>query len=125
MSEDAMRLLVAVINDREKLDEMLSGFIELGITGATVVSTEGMGRVLSQDIPVFAGLQSLTGGARPQNYMVLSVLAEAKVAPVVALIQDVTGGLDAPATGIVFTLPVDAVFGLARELEATPEGGGE
>ncbi|NIT87525.1 MAG: hypothetical protein GWN82_11915, partial [Gemmatimonadetes bacterium] len=47
MSSGAMRLLVAVINDPEKLDEILSGFLEMGITGATVLSSEGMGRVLS------------------------------------------------------------------------------
>ena len=28
------RLLVAVINDPETIDEILAGFIELGITGA-------------------------------------------------------------------------------------------
>jgi nitrogen regulatory protein P-II 1 len=47
MSTGGMRLLVAVINDPEKLDETLSGFLELGITGATVLNSEGMGRVLS------------------------------------------------------------------------------
>ncbi|NCG32013.1 MAG: hypothetical protein GWP44_03950, partial [Proteobacteria bacterium] len=53
------RLLVAVINDPEKVDEILSGFVELGITGATVLQSEGMGSVLSHDIPIFAGLQTL------------------------------------------------------------------
>lgn len=111
-----MRLLVAVVHDVEKLDEILSGFIELGITGATVLHSEGMGSVLSHDVPIFAGLQTLISGSRAQNRLVLSVVPHDKVQPAVDLIQDVSGDLDEPATGIAFTLPVDAVFGLAPEL---------
>jgi len=111
-----MRLLVAVVHDPERLDELLSGFIEIGITGATVLTSEGMGSVLSQDIPIFAGLQTLVSGSRPQNRLILSVISEDQVAPAVELLQDVSGDLDKPATGIAFTLPVDAVFGLAPQL---------
>ena len=110
------RLLVAVINDPEKLDDILSGFLELGITGATVLNSEGMGSVLSHDIPIFAGLQTLLHGSRPQNRMIFSVVPLERVDPAVALLREVTGNLDAPATGIVFTLPIDRVEGLAPEL---------
>lgn len=116
MTADSMRLLVAVINDREKLDETLSGFIELGITGATVVNSEGMGRLLSDEMPIFAGLQTLISGSRPQNCMVLSVIPADKVGGAIALLQEVCGNLEDPATGIAFTLPVDTVVGLAPEL---------
>jgi hypothetical protein len=34
----------------------------------------------------------------------------------IELLQHVCGNFDAPATGIAFTLPVDAVVGLAPEL---------
>lgn len=110
------RLLVAVVNDPEKLDEILSGFIELGITGATVLSSEGMGHVLSTDIPIFAGLRSLITHSRPRNRMIFSVVSTEMVEPAIALLQDVTGDLEAPATGIVFTLPIDRVVGLARQI---------
>ncbi|HUF49450.1 MAG TPA: hypothetical protein VMN60_01370 [Longimicrobiales bacterium] len=36
-----MQLLIAVINQEEKLDEILAGFLDLGITGATVIRSEG------------------------------------------------------------------------------------
>ena len=116
------RLLVAVINDPEKMDEILSGFLEVGITGATVISSEGMGQILSHDIPIFAGLQTLISGSRPQNRTILSVLQEEQVPEVIAILQDVMGNLESPATGIVFTLPVDQVVGLAPELggESSP-----
>lgn len=111
-----MHLLVAVINDREKLDEILSGFVELGVTGATIISSEGMGRLLSHDIPIFAGLQTLISRSRPQNRTIFSVVEDNKVEPALALLHDVCGDLDNPATGIAFLVPVTRVEGLAPEL---------
>jgi nitrogen regulatory protein PII len=116
MTAATTRLLVAVINDPEKLDEILSGFLELGVTGATVVNSEGMGRLLAHDIPIFAGLQTLISGSRPQNRMIFSVVAEDIVEPALELLQDVCGNLASPATGIAFVLPIERVVGLAPEL---------
>lgn len=111
-----MQMLVAVINDPEKLDEILSGFLELGITGATIIGSEGMGRLLTHDIPIFAGLQTLISRSRPQNRTIFSVVEDEKIESALALLQDVCGNLDAPATGIAFTIPVGRVVGLAPEL---------
>jgi nitrogen regulatory protein P-II 1 len=111
-----MQVLIAVVNDPEKVDEILSGYLELGITGATIINSEGMGRVLSHDIPIFAGLQTLISRSRPQNRTIFSVIDDQKVEPAIALLQEVCGDLTAPATGIAFTLPLDRVVGLAPEL---------
>ncbi|HET9984783.1 MAG TPA: hypothetical protein VFQ38_14395 [Longimicrobiales bacterium] len=111
-----MHLLIAVINQEEKLDDVLAGFLELGITGATVIQSEGMGRVLSHEIPIFAGLQTLLSRSRPQNQTIFSVMDSAKVDAALALLQEVCGDLANPATGIAFSLPLDRVVGLAPEL---------
>lgn len=112
-----MELLIAVINDVDLMDEVLAGFLEIGITGATVLDSEGMGRVLSHDIPIFAGLQTLISRSRPQNQTLFSVIDQPeKVDQAIALLQDVCGRFDDPATGIVITLPVNRVVGLAPEL---------
>lgn len=115
-TDGSKRLLVAIINDPDTIDEILSGFIELGITGATILNSEGMGSVLSHDIPIFAGLQTLISGSRPHNRMIFSVLPASLVDSAVELLQEISGDLEEPATGIVFTLPVDRVEGLAPEL---------
>ncbi len=120
MSGPATKLLVAVINDPEKLDEILSGFVEMGVTGANIVSSEGMGRLLAEDIPIFAGLQALLAGSRPQNRVIFSVIPESVVDEALALLQDVCGNLAAPATGIAFVLPVERVVGLAPQLGDGP-----
>ncbi len=112
-----MHLLIAVVNQEEKLDEILSGFLELGITGATVIHSEGMGRVLSHDIPIFAGLQTLLARSRPQNVTLFSVIREdEKVDAAIQLLKEACGNFEDPGSGIAFTVPVERVVGLAPEL---------
>lgn len=111
-----MQLLVAVINQEEKLEEVLSGFLEIGVTGATVVNSEGMGRLLANEVPIFAGLQALASRTRPRNQMVFSVMEDEKVERALALLQEVVGDFGRPATGIAFALPVTRVLGLMGEM---------
>jgi len=114
-----MQLLVAVINHEEKLDQILAGFLELGITGATILNSEGMGRVVSHEIPIFAGLQTLMARSRPKNQTIFSVIREEdKIEGAIALLQEICGDLNDPATGIVFTIPLSRVVGLKPELGA-------
>lgn len=111
-----MQLLIAVINQEERMEEILSGFLEIGITGATLINTEGMGRLLASEIPIFAGLEALAGRTRPRNQTLFSVMDDDKVDRALALLQEVCGDFSQPATGIVVTLPVNRVLGLKPEL---------
>lgn len=120
MTTDPTRLLVMVLNDPGRLDEVLSGLLDLGVTGATIVDAEGMGRILSDEIPLFAGLQAAVPD-RPRHAMVLSVVAERLVDPVIEYVQEVLGDLATPATGIVFVLPVERVVGLKSRLARAEE----
>ncbi len=111
-----MQLLVAVINYEEHMDDVLAGFIALGVTGATVIDSEGMGHVLNH-LPVFAGLrQSMGPRSRPINHTVFSVIDDEQVDAAIAMIQHVCGSLEVPGAGIVFTIPVSRVVGLAPRL---------
>lgn len=112
-----MQLLIAVINQEEKLDEILSGLVELGVTGATLIDSEGMGRVLTHDIPIFAGLDTLASRSRPKNQTLLSVIRDDEMVDrVISLLQEICGDFEDPATGIVFTVPVSRVVGLSPEI---------
>lgn len=118
MTERQLELLVCVINQDEKLEELLAGFLKMGVTGATVIRSEGMGRLLKDGVPVFAGLQSLMSQSRPQNTTVMSVIESPHpLDEAIALVQQVVGDLNNPSTGILFTLPVNRVVGLAPELD--------
>ncbi len=111
-----MQLLVAIINDPERLDEVLSGLLDLGVRGATVFASEGMGSRLAKDIPLFARLQTPVSRSRPQNRTIFTIVDDEGVDAVLALLQRVCGDLSDPDTGIAFTVPVGRVVGLAPPL---------
>ena len=86
LQDPKMQLLVAVINHAELIDDVMAGFIELGITGATVLESKGMGRVISQELPIFAGLTALSAKSRVANRTIFCIAAESKVAAAIAMI---------------------------------------
>jgi nitrogen regulatory protein PII len=51
------------------------------------------------------------------------VIPDDLIDSVISLIQESCGDLDKPATGIIFTLPVDRVVGLATQDLGEPSGG--
>lgn len=117
-----MELLICIINQEEKLDKIMLGFLDLGVTGATVIKSEGMGKLLTQDVPIIAGLQTLMSRSRPQNVTILSLIeSREKLEAAVNLIEEVCGDLREPSTGILFTVPISKVVGLAPELEREGE----
>lgn len=117
-----MQLLVCVINDRDKLEDILAGFLEIGITGATVIDSRGMGRLLQDDVPAFGNLRSLTSLTRDDNATVFSVVeTQERLEAAQALVKDLCGDLETPSTGIMFTVPVSGVVGLASKLSVSEE----
>jgi len=112
-----MDLLVAVINNEDRIEEILRSFLEIGISGATVIDSHGMGRLLGGDMPDFAKLQTLVAGTRPRNQTLFSVIDDPdKTEAALEAIQRICGSLTSPATGIAFTMPLSRVVGLAPSL---------
>lgn len=110
-----MKLLILFLNKVEKLEEVLEGFVEIGITGATVIDSVGMGHILSEEVPIFAGLRFMFAGAKPHNKTIFSVIKEEKEEEAIRLLQKIIGDLNQPGTGIVFTISLDRVEGLKPE----------
>ena len=57
-----MQLLVVVTNRIEKVETLFKELLDIGIRGATVIDTQGMARVLHDDldkIPLFGSLKML------------------------------------------------------------------
>lgn len=107
--------MIFVLNREEFLEEILSGFVEIGVTGATVLDSMGMGRILAYDIPIFAGLRGALAGGRPHNKTIISVLPDRETFERAAdMIEDVCGSLDDPGNGILFALPVIDARGMLQ-----------
>ena len=111
-----MVLIFIIVLDPHRLEDILEAFLELGITGATVLDARGMGQILSEEIPIFAGLRNLFPGGKSEHSLVMSVAEEDKADQFLDLMPGICGSLEGRGTGIAFTVPVTRVEGLAKEL---------
>ncbi len=108
-------LLVIVLNKDEFLEDILTAFVEAGVSGATVIDSVGMGRVLAYDVPIFAGLRRTLEGSRsaPYNKTIFTVIRdEAQLKNTIDLVESILD-LSVPGTGLLFVVPITMVKGLA------------
>ncbi|MFP4330735.1 MAG: hypothetical protein ACOC28_03865 [Alkalispirochaetaceae bacterium] len=113
-----MKLIVFVLNNEDLLEQVLEAYAEAGIQGATILDSEGMGRFLSYEVPLFAEFRRFMTGNKPYNKTILSVVRNHDlISRLEELLDQVCGGLSTPGTGIFFTLPVDYARGLVEEEE--------
>ncbi len=110
-----MKLLVFILNKEEFLESVLEAYVEAGLSGATILDSEGMGRFLAYEVPLFADFRDFIVANKPRNKTILSVVQdEATVQRLVPLIEESVGSLQDPGTGLLFTVPVDWAVGLKR-----------
>lgn len=106
------RLLLLIARDEAVLDELITGMLDAGMSGATVVESKGLGAILRQDMPIFAGLAALL----PQHTgsrVVLSLTYDRNIESLRKYIDEMPR--EQRPIGIV--LPVDNVFGLQSRTE--------
>jgi hypothetical protein len=112
---DQVKLLVFILNDEDKLDELLQSFISNGISGATVIDSMGMARILTshsnEDIPIIGSLKLMISGGRPYNKTIFVALKDEQVNSCISAIKEVVGSLEGPDSGILFTVPIDYIEG--------------
>jgi nitrogen regulatory protein PII len=108
-----MKLVVFILNTEDLLDEVLAAFVEAEVPGATILDSEGMGRFLTYEVPLFASFKEFMKGNKPYNKTIISVVdSDEKIGRLEELIEKVCGPLNEPGTGLLFTVPVDYVRGL-------------
>lgn len=112
-----MELLIIIIKQTQYLDDILTGFVDIGIHGATVIDCRGMGQILTADVPIFAGLKDLMPGGNIGNYMIISVVESAQVEKAVELVTEVCGNLEEQGAGIAFTVPIKNIYGFYKHTE--------
>lgn len=102
-------LVLCVLNEPDRLHDVLTAFVEAGAPTATVVESQGMGRILAEDVPIFAGFRHLFAGSQPFNHTIFSVVEEPAVRDrLIALVRDVLADAPPEARGVVFAVPVSA-----------------
>jgi hypothetical protein len=112
-----MKLLVIVLNDREKLEEVLAVLPELDITGGTIIDTQGMAQVLAAQVPIFAGLRQLITEAHAASTTVFALSQHSDiVSRAHGLLKKAGLDFSEPGTGVMFSVTVDEVIGSEETL---------
>lgn len=111
-----MYMLVMVLDDPTRLNEILDAWTQAGVPGITIVESTGVNRVLARQSAraAFAGFGQIFGGGRVGHNTIFSVIPALEVAEkVVAATESVLGNLSEPHTGVIFVLPVTQAWGLS------------
>lgn len=112
-----MKLLFFVLNRVDKLDDVLTAFVNNNIKGATVIDSIGMARLLStkhddDEISFLSSLRVFLNPEREKSNIILTVIQDSQLDTAVSAIESVVGDLSSEDTGVVFSVPVDFAKGL-------------
>jgi nitrogen regulatory protein PII len=110
-----MQVAFIVLNNTDRLDELLKEFVNIGIKGATILDSMGMGGFLvsseNTGVPFFSTLRMLLNEGKPLNKTIFTVIEDEQVSPLTKVFESVVGALNKPNTGIIFTMPINYVKG--------------
>ena len=111
-----MQIFVLVLNKVECLEPILEEMLEQKLHGATVLDSTGMMRVLdgddNVDIPMFSLIRHMYNPERKHSKTLFTLLEDEQIPRMMKIINDKTGGLQKPDTGIAFAAPISFVEGV-------------
>ena len=112
-----MQVFVIVLNWTEHLEHLLQEFTDQGLRGATVLDSKGMARILhsEDEMPLFYGLRAIMEPEHRSSKTIFMVLPDEQVDLARKIVNQVTGGLDVPDSGIMFAMPLTMVEGLEKK----------
>lgn len=114
-----MQLLILILHNTRYMDEILAKMLAAGIRGGTLFDCEGvlqaMGHTSVEPPPIFGSLRQYLNPERGEmNKALLSALSDNQVETVKEIVREVTGGLDKANSGILMTVPILTIEGLAK-----------
>jgi len=112
-----MKLILFVLQDAEKLLDLLTAWKAAGVSGATVLFSTGMGRLhpgspLLDDLPLMPTLNDFYVHDEKLSRTVFTIEPDEMVEKIITVTEQIVGDLDKPGTGILVVLPLDSVHGL-------------
>ena len=106
------------MNNEELLDELITGWLDLGVTGATVIESTDSLQYISHNVPIFAGFRSLTSGGMRHNKTIFTVIESSGILDeAVAFLETLCHKAGTPHQGIYFVVSLDRFDRLGREID--------
>ena len=111
-----MYAVLFVLDDPNRLDEVLDAWYQVGVRGATIIESSGLHRRRLQRGLLGARFDfaSLATSSHLESHNTLFVIVEthAMVQQCLESVEGVVGDLDGPNTGILTAWPIEIVKGL-------------
>lgn len=109
-----MQLMFIILNKKEHVDTLIEELALNDIRGATIIESKGMAHSLIEhdEFRFVASLRSILDPARADNKTILIVLKDHMVSIVADIVNNLTGGISKPDTGIMFTVPINYCEGI-------------
>ena len=115
-----MNLILFVLHDPEKLQDVLTAWEEVGVSGATVFNSTGMGRILKtqalrEDMPLMPSIDDFFPHPERESCTIFTVIKDEELIETVArATEGVIGDLDGPDTGFLVAIPTTAAYGINK-----------
>jgi hypothetical protein len=116
-----MYLVLMVLNDPDRLEELLIAWEDQGVRGATVFFSTGMGRIRQQegwrdDMPLIPSLRDFYEAPENMNRTIFTVVNdEVQADALVAAAREVVGELDEQGSGLLLVLPIAKAYGANKK----------
>lgn len=113
-------VIVLVLDDGNKVSEVLNAWLTAGVSGVTLLDSAGLGHEFAKhgmrsDLSFMPSLESLLRVREERSRTIFSIVPDGfDVDALIAATEAITGSLDKPDTGILFTIPVTRARGLHR-----------
>jgi len=111
-----MHMLLFVLDDPNKLDQVLNAWESIGVTGVTILESTGINRHKQHQLAgkaFMAGINRLMQYDEEGHYTLFTIVKGAdKVRACIEITETVVGNLKEPNTGVIAAWPVGIVKGV-------------
>lgn len=115
-----MYALFIVLNEVDYLEDILTAFVEVGVKGATILDSQGMGSALMNNgnlqAPLLGALKIFLNSSHPYNKTIFTVIeSESLVEKAVDAVNDIMCNIGKPGIGLMFTVPVAKIYPIKQK----------
>jgi nitrogen regulatory protein P-II 1 len=120
-----MKMILFVLHDATKIHDLMSAWKESGASGATVLFSTGMGRIVQEitlrdDLPLMPSLSDFYVPSEELSRTIFTIINDDLVERMIAVTEQIAGDLNQPGNGILVVLPIDQVRGLIEHNQPAP-----
>ena len=114
------RLVICVVDDPERADEVLAAWVQCGVPGVTILDSMGLGHHITglgpqDDAAIFPSLENLLRAREESHRTLMAVVDDPQIIDrLVEETERIVGALDTPNTVILFVIPVEQAWGLRK-----------